>query len=216
MAEPGSERQLRDAKEGAIRGRMGLGSRTRVPSLPNGAQGPRPGEPPSQQPPTSRTKGVRGKARVRERRWREAGGRGREGASPHFLSRPKSGKLLPADASLRQLQNREGWSSLPNGCTRPLPPLRVPTPSPGGRPVAGRKRRGAERSGRNRRAAAPPAGAGRLRSHRAAAALKVELAVLPPARPALWQPRFHRCKSPSRSRPGCPERLESADLLLFH
>ncbi|KAM5282541.1 uncharacterized protein RBU33_011144 [Hipposideros larvatus] len=81
----------------------------------------------------------------------------------------------------------------------------VPTPSGDHGPGAARLRRG-----RNRGTAAPPAGAGRLRSHSAALALKVEPAGFPPARSVLPQLRFHRCKSPSQSGPDRPELLESA------
>ena len=52
---------------------------------------------------------------VGERRWSEAGrqavGAGKD-ASPHFLSRPKDGKLPPANASLRPLPNPGGLGFL--------------------------------------------------------------------------------------------------------
>lgn len=74
---------------GLVWGRLGLGGEARVPSLPSGAWGPLPGGTPTQQLPTSRTKGLGSTARVRERRWREAGrpavGAGR--APPHISSR---------------------------------------------------------------------------------------------------------------------------------
>lgn len=67
-----------------------------------------PGEPPTHQLPTSRTKGLGSTVGVGERRWREAGrqavGAG-EGAPQRFLSRQNDGKLPPANASLRPLQN---------------------------------------------------------------------------------------------------------------
>lgn len=43
---------------------------------------------------------------------RKAGGGGREGASPHFLSRRNDGRLPPANASLRSLQNPGGLGFL--------------------------------------------------------------------------------------------------------
>lgn len=39
-------------------------------------------------------------------------GAGREGASPHFLSRRNDGRLPPANASLRSLQNPGGLGFL--------------------------------------------------------------------------------------------------------
>lgn len=109
---------------------LGLGLRREPLSLLSGARGPLPWRTPPRPPaaPNLQNKGSGSKAGVREWRWREAGGGGREGASPYFLSRPKFGKLLPAHTSLMLLQNREGSGSLPNGGTRSLPPPASPPP----------------------------------------------------------------------------------------
>lgn len=92
LAELGSERRLRDAKEGAIRGRLGIGSWTGVPSLPKGARGPLPGEPPPPPPSSSQPR----EQRVWEARpgsgsgggGRQAVGAGR--APPHISSRGRN------------------------------------------------------------------------------------------------------------------------------
>lgn len=92
-----------------------VGGEAKVPFLPSGAGGPLPRGALTQQLPTLRTKGLGSTVGVGERRWREAGrqavGAG-EGASPHFLSRPNDGKLPPANASLRSLQNPGGLGFL--------------------------------------------------------------------------------------------------------
>lgn len=73
--------------------------------------------------------------------------------------------------------------------------------------------------GRNREAAAPPAGAGRLRSHRAALALKVEPTGSPrtplSARSTHRQPRFCRSKFPWRSGPERSSSAGPADISLI-
>lgn len=177
MAETGSERQRRDAKEGAVgsgeawAGGAGGGG-TRAPSPLSGARGPLPRGSPHPAAPDLQNKGSGSEAGVREWRWREAGDGGRDGASPSFLSRPQYGKLLPADPSPMLLHHREGSGSLPTGGTRSLPP--PASPPPPGTALGSCEAAVRAGGGRNREAAAPPAGAGRLRSHRAALALKVE------------------------------------------
>lgn len=150
----------------------GGGGETRAPSLLSGARGPLPRGTPHPAAPNLQNKGSGSKAGVREWRWREAGDGGREGASLSFLSRPKYGKLLPADTSPTLLHNREGSGSLPKGGTRSLPP--PASPPPPGTALGSCEAAVRGGGGRNREAAAPPAGAGRPRSHRAALALKVE------------------------------------------
>lgn len=127
-----------------LRGRGGGRGESPFPSHPSGARAPLPRGTPTQQLPTSRTKGLGSTVGVGEQRWREAGrqavGAG-EGASPHFLSRPNDGKLPTANASPRPLQNPEGSGSLPNGCTRSLPPpASPPPPGTAARELQGRRR----------------------------------------------------------------------------
>lgn len=159
-----------------------------------------PGEPPpsSSQPREQRVWEARSGSGAEVEGGRKASGGGRGGRLPHFLSRPYDGKLPAANASRRPLQIREGSGSLPNGCPPSLPPPASPPPlGTEARELRGRQR---PRRGRNRGAAAPPAGAGRPRSRRAAPTLKVEPAPFPTR--AFGSPAtvFHRLRVSAQKR----------------
>lgn len=88
---------------------------------------------PTRQLPTSRTKGLGSLAGVGERRWqggRKAGGGGRGGCLPTFplaaegWEAPRCKRLTEAASKARK-----DSGSLPNGCTRALPPPASPPPS---------------------------------------------------------------------------------------
>lgn len=159
-----------------------MGGEARVPSLPiRVAQGPLfPGEPPpsSFQPREQRVwearsgSGSRGGGRQEGRRW----GQGR--VPRHISSR---GRMT--ESSLQQTPHRGRFkirrARVPylTAALAPFLPQR-PHPLRGLRPGSC-KAGGAPRRGRNSGAAAPPAGAVRLRSRRAAPALKVEPASFP-------------------------------------
>ena len=173
-------------------GRLGRGARRESPPF-RVAQGDLfPGEPPpsSSQPREQRVWEARPGSRSGGAReaGRQAVGAG-EDASPHFLSRPNDGKA-PSSQRLTEAASESGRVRVPylTAALAPFLPQR-PHPLRGLRPGS-RKAGGAPRRGRNRGAAAPPAGAGRLCSRRADS-LRWNRPRSPPARSALPQPCFH-------------------------
>lgn len=112
-----------------------------------------------------------------------------EDASPHFLSRPNDGKA-PSSQRLTEAASESGRVRVPylTAALAPFLPQR-PHPLQGLRPGS-RKAGDAPRRGRNRGAAAAPAGAGRLCSCRSDS-LRWNRPRSPPARSALPQPCFH-------------------------